>query len=113
MNQNLQFSYPHPPIDFDKVWLHLHRLGTALYMDTYFKAWAYKTPETYNKDFYPEIGQFEDLYLFFKQGQFYGKYNIKKFGYKVLDYFVNQKNFSYYIDTKNAVKKEIEILWKK
>ena len=74
-----EFSFPHPPIDFDKVWLHLHRLGSPLYMDTYFKTWGFKNTQKYYSDYYPTRGEFEDLHLFFKEGNWYGKYNIKYF----------------------------------
>lgn len=112
MERITQFSFPHPPIDFGKVWLHLHRLGAPLYMDAYFKAWGFKNTQTYFTDYYPVRGDFEDLYLFFKQGDWYGKYNIKYFGYVMLDYFVDRKHFDDYLTKKKALKSEIEELWK-
>ncbi len=113
MKKDLKLSYPHPPINFDKVWFHLHRLGAPIYMDTYFKAWTFKQSGKYVPDYYPGVVKFDDLYLFFKHGEFYGKYNIKLFGYVMFDYFLNKKHFTEYLDHKNEVKKDIESLWKK
>jgi phosphohistidine swiveling domain-containing protein len=112
MKKDIQLSYKHPPIDFDKVWLHLHRLGTPIYMDAYFKAWGFKKTQKYFTDYYPVKNEFEDLHLFFKKGNWYGKYNIKSFGYVMLDYFVDEKNFKTYLEKKRKLKDEIESLWK-
>jgi phosphohistidine swiveling domain-containing protein len=80
-------------------------------MDTYFKTWGFKNTQEYFTDYYPVRGDFEDLYLFFKKGNWYGKYNIKYFGYVMLDYFVDKKNFEGYLAKKKILKQEIEDLW--
>jgi len=103
----MKFSYPHPKLPAEKVWLSGKREGAPILLDPYIHVWGHKKIKKY----YNFKLDYTDCYLFFRDNMYEFKLNIGLFGYAVLDYFLNKKNFSSYLRRWNIVKKRTLKLW--
>lgn len=114
MNQRKQTGllFEHPPMNLgEKRWVQVRRPGSPIYKDAQFKVWAFRRGEEFHREYYATKYGYDSWFLSFRRGVYHGKYNVRAFGYGLLDYFLRRGNFASYIERKNRLKSEINEMW--